>query len=162
MKNKILNPISMFIIGAVLGIFSKLFDIYSEILGNIFSEFSIWILLGTLISIYSDTKKKAMLNIFPFCIGMLLMYYLIAEFTNSVYGFSFIKGWTIFACFSPIFAYFAWLSKEKGFFSKLICFGIIGVSVFCSLFLFRQNIYDFIINVFLIYFLLIKKIDRKY
>lgn len=162
MKNKILNPISMFIIGAVLGIFSKLFDIYLEILGNIFSEFSIWILLGTLISIYSDTKKKAMINIFPFCIGMLLMYYLIAEFTNSIYGFSFIKGWTIFACFSPIFAYFAWLSKEKGFFAKLICFGIIGVSVFCSLFLFRQNIYDFIINVFLIYFVLIKKIDRKY
>lgn len=59
LKNKILNPIIIFIIGAILEVLSKLFDIYTEILGNIFSEFAIWILLGTLISIYSETKKKA-------------------------------------------------------------------------------------------------------
>ena len=50
MKNKILNPIIIFIIGLMLGIVSKLFDIYTEILGNIFSEFAVWILFGTLIS----------------------------------------------------------------------------------------------------------------
>ena len=44
MKNKILNPIIIFIIGLMLGIVSKLFDIYTEILGNIFSEFAVWIL----------------------------------------------------------------------------------------------------------------------
>ena len=46
MKNKILNPVIIFMIGLILGIVSKLFDIYTEILGNIFSEFSIWILFG--------------------------------------------------------------------------------------------------------------------
>ena len=62
MKNKIFNPIIIFIIGLILGIVSKLFDIYTEILGNIFSEFAVWILFGTLISIYSD-KNKSQINL---------------------------------------------------------------------------------------------------
>ena len=86
MKNKILNPIIIFIIGLILGIVSKLFDIYTEILGNVFSEFAVWILFGTLISIYSDNKKKAMINVFLFCIGMLITYYLTAHITHSIYG----------------------------------------------------------------------------
>lgn len=160
MKNKIFNPIFMFVIGATLGVASKLFDIHTKILGNIFSEFAIWILLGTLISIFSDTRKKAMINIFPFCIGMLILYYLTAHFTHSVYGWVFIKGWTIFACISPIFAYFTWMTKENGILPIIIRLGIIGISVFCSLFLFTVNIFDLIINLILAYFLFIKKIKR--
>lgn len=120
MRNKLLYPISMFIVGAILGVISKLFDIHTEILGNIFSEFAIWILLGTLISIYSENKKKAMINVFLFSIGMLITYYLMAHITNSVYSWRFIKGWTIFACVSPIFAYFTWMTKEKGTLSIII------------------------------------------
>lgn len=152
---------SIFVVGALLGVLAKLFDIYTEILGNIFSEFAIWILLGALISIYSDTKKKAMQNIFLFSIGMLITYYLTAHLTNSVYGWAFIKGWTIFAFISPIFAYFAWISKEEGLFPIIIRLGILGVSIFCSLFLFSVNIFDLIINLGLIYFLFFKKIKRN-
>ncbi len=151
---------SMFIIGLILGILSKIFDLTTEILGNIFSEFAIWILLGTLISIYSDTKRKAMLNVFLFSIGMLLTYYITAHVTHSVYGFTFIKGWTIFALFSPLFAYLTWLSKEKGILPLIIRLGIFGVSLFCSFFLFTVNIFDLIINIVLGYFLFIKKIKR--
>ena len=160
MKKYILNPISMFFIGSILGMLSKIFDIYIQILGNIFSEFAIWILLGTLISIFSDTKKKAMINIFPFCIGMLISYYLTAHFTHSVYGWAFIKGWTIFACVSPIFAYFTWMTKENGILPIIIRLGIIGTSVFCSLFLFTVDIFDLIINLILVYFLFDKRIKR--
>ena len=161
MKNKIFNPIIIFIIGLILGIVSKLFDIYTEILGNIFSEFAVWILFGTLISIYSDNKKKAMINVFLFCIGMLITYYLTAHITHSVYGWTFIKGWTLFACVSPIFAYFTWMTKEKGFLPIIIRLGIIGVSIFSSLFLFTFDIFDLIINLILIYFLFFKKIKRS-
>ena len=161
MKNKILNPIIIFIIGLMLGIVSKLFDIYTEILGNIFSEFAVWILFGTLISIYSDNKKKAMINVFLFCIGMLITYYLTAHITHSVYGWTFIKRWTLFACVSPVFAYFTWMTKEKGFLPLIIRIGIIGVSIFSSLFLFTFDIFDLIINLILIYFLFFKKIKRS-
>jgi len=160
MKNKIFNSIFMFVIGATLGVASKLFDIHTEILGNIFSEFAIWILLGTIISIYSEDKKRAMINVFLFSIGMLITYYLTAHITHSVYGWTFIKGWTIFACISPIFAYFTWMTKEKGVLPIIIRMGISGVSIFCSLFLFTVNMFDLIINLVLIYFLFLKKVKR--
>ena len=161
MKKYILNPVSMFIIGIILGVISRLFDMYTQNLGNILSEIAIWILFGVLISIYSSSKKKAMLNIFLFCIGMLLAYYFVAIITNGVYNKTIIIGWTIFALFSPILAYFTWMTKEKGVFPKLISISIIIVSILSSIVLFdKLRIYDFIINVILVYYLFFKDIKR--
>lgn len=161
MKKYILNPVSMFIIGIILGVISRLFDMYTQNLGNILSEMAIWILFGVLISIYSSSKKKAMLNIFLFCIGMLLAYYFVAIITNGVYSKTIIVGWTIFALFSPILAYFTWLTKEKGVFPKLISISIVIVSILSSIILFdKLRIYDFIINGILIYYLFFKDIRR--
>ena len=151
----------MFLVGLALGVISRIFDIYFDTLGNIFSQMAVWILLGTVISIFSRTKKNAMLNIFPFCIGMLITYYLTAAVTDGVYGKAFIIGWTVFAFCSPILAYFAWLSKEDGLFPKLISVGIVAVSVLSSIFLFdRLRFYDLIIDSLLIYFLFFKKVKR--
>ena len=158
---KILNPFMMFIIGLILGVISRLLDIYTQNLGNIFSELAIWILFGVLISINSETKKKAMLNIFPFCIGMLLTYYFVAFITNGVYSKDYIIGWTIFALFSPIMAYFTWKTKEEGILPKLISVAIVLVSILSSIILFdRLRIYDYIINLILIYVLFFKKVKR--
>ena len=106
MKKYILNPISMFLIGLILGVICRLLDIYTQNLGNILSQMAIWILFGILISIYSKTKKSAMINILPFCIGMLITYYFVAFISKGVYSNIFIIGWTIFALCSPILAYF--------------------------------------------------------
>lgn len=161
-KKIILNLISMFAIGLILGIISRLLDIHTSNLGNIFSQMAIWILFGVLISIYSSSKKKAMLNIFPFCIGMLITYYYVAFVTKGVYSDVIIMGWTIFALFSPILAYFTWMTKEKGLFPKIISLGIVAISMLSSIILFdRLRIYDFIINGILVYFLFIKKIERE-
>ena len=109
----------MFITGLCLGIISRLLDIYTQNLGNIFSQMGIWILFGVLISIYGKTKRKAMLNVL-FCIGMLITYYFVAFITNGVYSSTYIIGWSIFALCLPVMAYFAWMSKEKGLFAKII------------------------------------------
>lgn len=37
-KNIILNPLSMFVVGLLLGVLSRILDIYTQNLGNIFSE----------------------------------------------------------------------------------------------------------------------------
>ena len=58
MKKYILNPISMFLIGLILGVISRLLDIYTQNLGNILSQMAIWILFGILISIYSKNPGK--------------------------------------------------------------------------------------------------------
>ncbi len=158
---KILKPHWMFCIGLILGIISRLLDIYTQNLGKIFSQMAIWILLGTLISIYSKTKKMAMMNIFPFCIGMLITYYIVAIITHGVYSRSFIIGWTIFALCSPMFAFFTWMAKEKGIIPKIISIGIIIVCVLSSIILFdKLRIYDFLIDGLLIYYLFIKKVER--
>ena len=63
---RLLNPFAMLICGLLLGAAARFMDIYCENLGEIFSQMSVWILLGTLIAIYSPTKKAASLNILPF------------------------------------------------------------------------------------------------
>ena len=168
MKKYILNPISLFFIGAILGIISKLLDIlfvgnlFMMTLGYMFSDLPIWVLLGILISIYSDTRKKAMINIFPFCIGILISYYVTAELTNAVYSWNFIKGWTIFSCLSPLFAYFTWKTKEEGLFAKFISIGLILVTIIGNYILVRTfTIPDLIIIPIIVYFLFIKKLKDK-
>ena len=161
MKKYVLNPISLFFIGLVLGVISRLLDIYTQNLGNMFSQMAIWIFFGVLISIYSKTKKKAMQNILPFCIGMLITYYFVAFISKGVYSSIFIIGWTIFAFCSPILAYFTWITKEKGVFPKIISIGIISISILSSVILFdRLRVYDFIIDGLMIYYLFFKKIER--
>ena len=159
--NKLLNPLSLFFADLFLGALSRLFDMYYPNLGEIFSQMSVWILLGTLIAIYSPTKKAAMRNILPFCIGMLLTYYATAMLTQGVYGWTFIIGWTIFAFLSPIMAYFAWMVKQRGLFSKVIGAGIVLISILSSILLFdRLRLYDFVIDGMLAYFIFFKRIDR--
>lgn len=162
MKKYLLNPISMFIVGLLLGVTSRLLDIYTTNLGNIFSGIAIWILFGVIISIFSKSKKQAMLNIFPFCIGMLITYYLVACITKGVYSKIYIIGWTIFAFCSPILAFFTWMTKEKGIFPKIISVGIIFVSVVSTIVLFdKLRVYDFVINGIMVYYLFFKKVERN-
>lgn len=160
-RYRFLNPITLAVCGLLLGGISRLLDIYTQNLGNIFSQMAVWILLGTLISIYSRTPKQAMANILTFCMGMLLTYYAVAILTDGIYSKVMIIGWTVFALFSPILAYLAWISKQPGIFPKLISVGIVGVSIASSMILFDGfRIYDWILNAILVYFLFIRKIKR--
>ena len=157
-RKLLLNPASMLLCGLVLGAASRLFDIYFNVLGKVFSEMAIWILLGTLIAIYSPTAKKAMLNIFPFCMGMLASYYAAAIITDRVSAWSYIISWTVFALFSPLMAYLAWLAKQERPFSKILGIGIVLVSVMSGIMLFDGfKVYYFIIDALLVYFIFFKK-----
>lgn len=166
-KDYILHPISMFIIGLLTGIIIKLIDIHFRVqhfgfsLSDVFSELGIWILIGVIISLFSKNKKYAMLNIFLFSIGMLITYYIIAEVTNSIYGWTFIKGWSVFACLSPMLAYLVTLTKEKGLLSLIIKIGIILVYLITNIIIFGgPRIYDIVFILILIYLLFIKKCKK--
>ena len=160
-RHILLSPPSMLAAGLLLGAAARLLDLSTQNLGEIFSQMSIWILIGTLIAICSPTKRSAMQNILPFCMGMLLTYYAAAMLTHGVYGWSFLIGWTVFACLSPVMAYFAWMAKEHGQLPKINGVGIVLVSVLSSVLLFdRLRIYDFVIDGLLVYFLFFKRIER--
>lgn len=150
-----------FIVGAALGMISKLLDIYTTNLGDIFSQMSVWILLGTWIAVRSPAKKDAAIRVFLFCVGMLITYYITAEVTNSVYGMSFVYGWAVFSLCSPVFAVLTWMTQEKGWFPKLISAGILAVTLGSSIVMFGgPRIYDWVILLLLVYILYFGKVKR--
>ena len=172
MKNRvkeiILNPVSMFIIGLLTGFLVKEIDIhfytqhFGMSLSDMFSKVGIWVLTGVAVSLYSKNAKWAMLNVFTFCIGMLITYYLTAVLTDAVFGWAYIKGWTVFACFSPLMAYLVTLTKRKGVMSLLIKIGIfagyIGINILLGGFI---QVYDILFLLILLYLLFIKKYNEE-
>ena len=161
MKDKVLRPAVLFGFGLVLGVVSRMLDIYTQNLGNMFSQMAVWILLGTLISIESRTARRAMLNVLLFCLGMLLTYYVTAAATRGVYSKTFIVGWTAFALCTPVLAWLAYQTKKPGILPKIISAGIVAVSVLSSVVLFdRLRVYDFIIDGVLVYVLFFRKAKR--
>lgn len=82
-------------------------------------------------------------------------------FNKGFNDWNFIKGWLCFSFFSPIMAYFTWMTKEKGILSKIISVGIIIVTLVSDVIIFGgPRWYDFLIIIILIYLLFIKKIKR--
>ena len=161
-RKRLLDPLAMVIIGLCAGVLSRLLDIYTQNLGEIFSQMAVWILFGTLISIYSNTPKKAAENILTFCLGMLIAYYAAAALSHGVYGTAFIIGWTVFALCAPVMAYVTWMTKQKGLLPKIISIGIVAVSVLSSVLLFDGfRIYDLLIDGCLIYALFFADVQRN-
>ena len=161
MRKKLLNPFAMFFTGLCAGVLSRLLDLYTQNLGEIFSQLAVWILFGTLISIYSHTPKKAAANTLTFCLGMLITYYTVAALSHGVYDKSFIIGWTIFALCAPVMASVTWMTKQKGVLPKIICIGIVGVSALSSVLLFdRFRIYDLLIDGCLVFFLFFADVQK--
>ena len=131
--SRLLRPLPMLACGLVLGVVSRLLDIHTQFLGQLFSRMPVWILLGTLIAVASPTPRRAAANILPFSLGMLLTYYTVAVITHGVYGRAFIIGWTVFALFSPLFAAITWFCRNRGFLPLLLRLGIMVCAIFSTL-----------------------------
>lgn len=143
--------------GGLFGISAKLLDIYTSNLGNIFSQMSVWIFLCTLLAVYSSTPKRAAINVFFFCAGMLAAYYLTAELTASVYSMLFIYGWIVFALFSPVMGFWTWYAKGKRLLSKTIAAAVIIVLFATAIILFDKIRVSDIIFALLISIILLQK-----
>ena len=72
--------------GLAVGVIIRFFDLYTTNLGNMFSELSVWVFLGTVIAIRSRTPFQAAGAVFGFCFGMLAAYYTTARLTHSIYS----------------------------------------------------------------------------
>lgn len=143
---RMLTACILFLAGALAGVLSKLLDIYTTNLGNLFSAIAVWVLLGTVISVYSATPRRAALHVFLFCIGMLAAYYLTAEWTGSVYSRLFIHGWIAFSFLSPVFAVLTWYAKGRGAVALMLKLGIPACTVLMTILLFdRLRGYDLVI-----------------
>ncbi len=158
---KLLNPVVMFLTGLLIGALIRLFDLHTELLGEIFSRLAIWILLGSAIALYSSSALKAGINILLFSLGMLITYYLVAELTDGIYGIAYVKGWTLFALFTPLMAFLVRYSVMAERWSLLVRLSVIGTSICSSVFLYGgPRFYDIFINIALVC-MMVKEAERK-
>lgn len=133
--SRLLRPLPMLVCGLALGVISRLLDIHTDFLGELFSRMPAWIVLGVLIATASPTPHRAAANILPFCLGMLLTYYTVAVITHGVYGQAYIIGWTVFALCSPLFAAVTWFCRRRGLLPLLLRLAIAVCAVLSTVLL---------------------------
>lgn len=137
---QITYSILILLLGIALGIFSKWLDntgindaiwwqhILGTIdLGNVFSEFAIWLLIALAISVYCSSPLRAGLNVFLFFVGMCTSYHL---YTIMFAGFnpgSYMMIWYGITLLSPVLAFICWFGKGKTKTSLIIDILILAV-----------------------------------
>ena len=137
LKRQVAITLGIILLGFVLGVLQKWMDgtgssavptILQQLdIGNYFGRLAIWILLATIISVYSESPLRAAINTFFFFISMLVGYYL---YCNYILGFlprTYMMMWIVIAFASFFMAYVCWYAKGEGIIAIFISSIIIGV-----------------------------------
>ena len=137
LKRQVAITLGIILLGFVLGVLQKWMDgtgssavptILQQLdIGNYFGRLAIWILLATIISVYSESPLRAAINTFFFFISMLAGYYL---YCNYILGFlprTYMMMWIVIAFASFFMAYVCWYAKGEGIIAIFISSIIIGV-----------------------------------
>ena len=112
--------------GLLTGVVIQFLDRDSPVLGDVFSQMSVWIFLCTALSVGSGTPLRAGVNVFAFLLPMVVAYYATAEALQRPYSMTFVTGWAVCACLSPLFGFFAWYARGKGPIAFLLRVGILA------------------------------------
>ncbi|MDU2132633.1 MAG: hypothetical protein E7E74_08630, partial [Finegoldia magna] len=125
-NRKIINTIAVFLLGIILGTFSKYLDFrQSELpsvlmaidelsdLHNFLGRFAIWVLIAMFISIYSNSALRAGVNVFIFFVSMVSSYYLYSNFIAGFFPRSYAMIWIGFTVVSPLLAFVCWYAGGK-------------------------------------------------
>ena len=136
-KRQIVITLGVILLGFSLGVFQKWIDgtggsslpsILQQLdIGNYFGRLAIWILLGTIISVYSESPLRAAINTFFFFISMLTGYYIYCNFVLGFLPRTYMMMWIVIAFASFFMAYICWYAKGNGGIAIIISSVIIGV-----------------------------------
>lgn len=136
-NRQIAITLGIILLGFALGVLQKWMDgavsstfptILQQLdIGNYFGRLAIWVLLGTVISMYSESPLRAAINTFFFFLSMLAGYYL---YCNYILGFlprTYMMMWIVIAFVSFFMAYVCWYAKGEGSIAIFISSMIMGV-----------------------------------
>ena len=161
-KESILNPVSMFIIGLLTGFLIKEIDIHisADFISYFFGSRS----LGSNRGEYQSVQQREKIC-HAECFYILYRNdnYILPDGRTYRIGLwlGIYKMWTLFACFSPVMAYLVILTKRKGILAFVIKAGIfigyISINLLLGSFI---KIYDIVFIGILIYLLFIKKYTK--
>ena len=150
MRSKILISTGIVIIGLALGVFQKWLDTVAinELPGfmqtwdpvNYFGRLAIWILIATVISVFSKTPFRAAVNTFLFFISMVAGYYIYCQTVLGFLPVSYMMIWVVISFISFFLAFVCWYAKGKGIIPIIIS-GVILGTLLAQAFILTQGIY---------------------
>ncbi|WP_455541924.1 hypothetical protein [Intestinibacter sp.] len=149
-KMQIMSTVGIILFGFAIGVVQKWIDslpsnvfplLFPQLdIGNYFGRLAIWILLGTVISVYFKTPIRAAINTFSFFISMLAGYYLYCNYILGFFPKAYMMIWLVISITSFFMSYICWYAKGEGIISIIISSVIIGV-LFSQAFLITQGFY---------------------
>ena len=142
---QLLISVSILLLGAVMGTFSKYLDyqqanlpallhlIDSAVdLHNFLGKLAPWIVIAVCIAVYSTTPIRAGINVFAFFAGMVSSYYLYSNFIAGFFPKSYALVWIVFTAVSPFLAFLCWYAKGTGWIALLLSSVVTGVLLNCA------------------------------
>ncbi len=144
---RLLCLLLMLLAGAAVGLLAKWADFsHIQLLGDIFSELPIWIVLGLVIARCSGSPGRAAAYAFVFFLAMIPAYYLAAEWMGGVWGMAYVYGWAAVACLSPFAAYAVWYAFGRGWLSALLSVAVVASAALADVAVLRRlNFRDFVL-----------------
>lgn len=122
-KQIIIQLSACFIFGVLLGIIAKYSDtvpsnggigLLFSFISNITTHLGIWVVLATIIAVWSRSPKFAAIKVLVFFASMLLPYYIYSQGLFGFFPTYYFMRWGAIALVSPLAAYIVWFSRGKG------------------------------------------------
>ncbi|AMA74383.1 hypothetical protein ACH33_17330 [Aneurinibacillus sp. XH2] len=138
MQQKTLQVLLSFSFGVLLGFISKYSDTIPSngllgyilgIISDITTRLGIWVLLATIIAVWSNNPRIGAIKVFAFFVGMLLMYYIYSMWLFGFFPTYYFIHWGVIALASPIAAYIVWFSRGNGWIAAFCAAMPIGLLV---------------------------------
>lgn len=151
MSRLIATTLGIILFGFLLGVLQKWLDgtasnhlpeiVQRLDFRNYFGRMAVWMLLGTILSVYSPSPLWAAINTFCFFISMLAGYYL---YCNYVLGFlprRYMQMWIVISFFALFMAYVCWYAKGNGIVAVFLSSLILGCLLAQAVNLGRGGVY---------------------
>jgi hypothetical protein len=118
-RQEMLTSLGVIISGTIFGIIAKATD-STTLIGDIGTDLSIWVLLGTVIAAYSHQPISAGINTMLFFLGLLAGYYTYGQFMLNFFPTSYFFGWFVVALVSLPCGFVIWFSRSSDLLGAII------------------------------------------